>query len=411
MATKNKPTSTFSDIEEKHHFEANKNYFVISIYAFCVIVLSVIAIFILWHYPTISRIIKEFISNLSSFIVAFFIAYFMNPLVKLINSKFYKKLCKIKSDKVSIALSILTSYIFVAAVMSIILIFILPEVYYSVLDLTETTSKAIPKITDSAIKYVERLENNFPWLDWPSIEKEIQALIPEFMKVTSNFVSYIFEKAIHISISIISLFLSMIVSVTVSIYMILDKKILAKNACRILYTIFSKERTHSLVKTVKECNNIFYNFVMGKALDSSIIFVITFIAMSIFKLKFTLLISVFVGITNMIPYFGPFIGGIPGILILLIVNPVHAIIFAIEIIIIQQFDGLYLGPKILGDSCGIKPLWVIFGITIGGAYGGPFGMFIGVPLTAIAAHLINKVITSILNRKKITTSDFTKLGF
>ena len=177
---------------------------------------------------------------------------------------------------------------------------------------------------------------------------------------------------------------------------ILDKKILAKNSCRILYAIMSKNKTLALVKTVKECNNIFYNFVMGKALDSSIIFVITFIAMSIFKLKFTLLISVFVGITNMIPYFGPFIGAIPGIIILLIVNPVHAIIFTIEIIIIQQFDGLYLGPKILGDSCGIKPLWVIFGITIGGAYGGPFGMFVGVPLTAIIAHLINKLIYLLL---------------
>ena len=261
MANKNKPISTLSDLEEKHHFEANKNYFVISIYAFCVIVLSVIAIFILWHYPAISKIIKEFIGNLSAFIVAFFIAYFMNPLVKLINSKFYTKTCKIKSKKLSIGLSILTSYILVAAVMSIILVFILPEVYYSVMDLTETTSKAIPKITDDVVNYIEGLEKKFPWLDWTTIEKEIQALIPEFMKITSNFVTYIFEKAIHISISLISLFLSLIISVTVSIYMILDKKILAKNACRILYALFSKERTISLVKTVKECNNIFYNFL------------------------------------------------------------------------------------------------------------------------------------------------------
>ncbi|MBE5935748.1 MAG: AI-2E family transporter [Lachnospiraceae bacterium] len=408
MTNKNKPISTFSDMEEKHRFEANKNYFVISIYTFCVIVLSVIAIYILWHFSKVSSVVMNFISNLSAFVVAFFIAYFMNPFVNLLHNKLLSK--KIKSEKLSISLSILVSYILVTALLAVLLFFILPEVYYSIADLTETISKAIPSISNKLINFIEDLEKKFPWFDWNTIEKQIQTSIPEFMKVTTNFVTYIFEKAINISISVISLVLSLIISVTVSVYMILDKKLLAKNACRVLYAITSKSKACAIVKTVRECNNIFYNFVMGKALDSSIIFVITFVLMSIFKLKFTLLISIFVGVTNMIPYFGPFIGAIPGIIILLIVDPIDAIIFTIEIIVIQQFDGLYLGPKILGDSCGIKPLWVIFGITLGGAYGGALGMFLGVPLTAILAHLVNKFIANRLIKNNITASDFKKIG-
>ena len=398
------------DMDKKHQFEANKNYFIISIYTFCVIILCVVTIYILWHNEKVIAICRDFISKISVFLIAFFIAYFMNPLVKFIENKIVIKALKIKSTKLRIGLSILLSYIFVIACIVAILVFIFPEVYYSISDLTDTVSKNIPTISKKVIKFLNELEQRFPWFDWKTVEKQVQTSIPSFMKITTNFLTYLFEKAITISISVVSAIISLIIAITVSIYMILDKKVLAKHACRLTYAIIPKHKANGFIQTVKECNNIFYKFVMGKALDSTIIFIITFILMSICRLKFALLISIFVGITNMIPYFGPFIGAIPGIIIFLIIKPISAVVFAILILIIQQFDGLYLGPKILGDSCGIKPLWVIFGITIGGAYGGPFGMFIGVPLTAIAAYLINKAISSRLLKKNITAADFKKVG-
>lgn len=398
------------DMEKKHQFEANKKYFIISIYAFCVVVLSVITIYVLWHNEKVLAICKDFTSKISVFLVAFFIAYFMNPLVKFFDKIIVTKLFKVKSDKLRIGLSILLSYVFVIACIVAILVFIFPEVYYSIADLTETVSKSIPAISKKVIKFLNELEQRFPWFDWKTIEKQVQTSLPSFMKITTDFLTYLFEKAITISISVVSAIFTLIIAITVSVYMILDKKVLAKHACRLTYAIIPKRKAKSFIQTIKECNTIFYKFVMGKALDSTIIFIITFILMSIFKLKFALLISIFVGITNMIPYFGPFIGAIPGVIIFLIIDPISAIIFTVLILIIQQFDGLYLGPKILGDSCGIKPLWVIFGITIGGAYGGPFGMFIGVPLTAMVAYLINKAISSRLLKKNITASDFKKVG-
>ena len=152
---------------------------------------------------------------------------------------------------------------------------------------------------------------------------------------------------------------------------------------------------------MQECNNIFGAFLISKAIDSLIIGCICCVAMNIIGLPYAVLLSVIVGITNMIPYFGPFIGAVPGILIYLCINWEHAVIFAIMILVLQQFDGLILGPRLLGQSTGLSPIWVIFAITVGGAYFGVIGMFIGVPVVAVIAFLINKLISSRLRGKKI----------
>ena len=118
------------------------------------------------------------------------------------------------------------------------------------------------------------------------------------------------------------------------------------------------------------------------------------------------LISVVVGITNMIPYFGPYIGGAVGFLFILIVSPFKALLFALLILVIQQFDGLYLGPKILGDKTGLKPLWVIFSITVGGSLFGVLGMFLGVPCVAVLGYILNQVVTHFLGKKNITVTPY-----
>ena len=123
--------------------------------------------------------------------------------------------------------------------------------------------------------------------------------------------------------------------------------------------------------------------------------------LNIFHLKYSLLVAVIVGVTNMIPFFGPFIGAVPGVLLYLCIDPVDALIFAGIILAIQQFDGWVLGPMILGDSTGIRPIWVIFGITVGGAYFGFAGMFLGVPFTAVIVYLVNKAVDKKLNEKHI----------
>ena len=168
--------------------------------------------------------------------------------------------------------------------------------------------------------------------------------------------------------------------------------------------------THALLprraaeQTLRIChyaNDNFTGFFIGKIIDSAIIGVITFVCMTVLRLDFAVLISVFIGITNIIPVFGPFIGAVPSIFILLLVNPIQALIFCILILIIQQFDGNFIGPKILGQSIGISALWVLFSIVVGGDLLGIPGMVIGVPVFATLYGLAQEFIHATLDRRGI----------
>ena len=168
----------------------------------------------------------------------------------------------------------------------------------------------------------------------------------------------------------------------------IDKFILKNAGKRLVLAIFNENFSYRVLRTLKDCHNIFSGFIIGKSIDSLIIGLLAFVAMTILKLPYTVLISVIIGVTNMIPYFGPIIGAVPGAFILFIVSPTKCLIFIIMVFVLQQFDGLILGPKILGESTGVRPLLILFSITVGGAYFGPLGMFLGVPFFATVQFLI-----------------------
>jgi len=159
-----------------------------------------------------------------------------------------------------------------------------------------------------------------------------------------------------------------------------------------------------LISITHTSNRIFTGFISGKILDSLIIGVLCFIGMSIFNLPMAMLVSVIVGVTNVIPYFGPFIGAIPGALIVFLVDPIKAFWFMLFILALQQFDGNILGPYILGDSIGLPAFWVIFAILVFGSIFGVLGMFIGVPTFAVIYSIIKMWIESRLEKKGMPLS-------
>ena len=148
-------------------------------------------------------------------------------------------------------------------------------------------------------------------------------------------------------------------------------------------------------------NKTFGGFLSGKIIDSLIIGILTFAIISIFNIPYSVLISVIVGVTNIIPYFGPFLGAIPCGIILLMVDPFKCITFLIIVLILQQIDGNIIGPKILGDSTGLSSFWVIFAITLFGGFFGVFGMFVGVPLFAVIYAAIRTFINQRLEKKRL----------
>ena len=201
---------------------------------------------------------------------------------------------------------------------------------------------------------------------------------------------------------------NIILGIIISIYMLIDKEKLCALIKKITYATFSKEWTLKLIDLTRRTNDTFGKFIIGKIIDSTIIGILTFIILSIFDMPYTILISVIIGITNIIPFFGPFFGAIPSFVIIMFVSFPKAIWFLIIILIIQQLDGNIIGPKILGDSIGISAFWILFSLLIAGKVLGLTGMIIGVPLFAVVYSVIKEIVESNLKKKglPIDTKDY-----
>ena len=235
--------------------------------------------------------------------------------------------------------------------------------------------------------------------------------IPEQMeKWLKELAVSVLPKLYSTSVSIISGIVNTLIAIMVSVYMLLDKPKLINNIKRAIYAVFPEAKADRILIVSSECNKIFGNFIIGKMIDSIIIGFLCWVIMMIIGIPYALVISVIVGITNMIPYFGPFIGAIPGILLLLIVDFTYAVIFAVIIVVLQQFDGLYLGPKILGESTGLRPIWIIFAITVGGSVAGVAGMFLGVPVTAVIAYLLSTAMEKKLKNRNVEFEENHETG-
>lgn len=384
-----------------HKFRTNQNYFIISIYVLGVIAIGTIIVNLITNFSYTVGAFRSVFSVLSPFITAFFIAFILNPIVHMVDVKLLQKVFKIKSKKVRKFLAILLSYLIVIGFITVCLVYIIPQLLSTLSELNGSVSD----MTDKAVSWINSLQDKFSYIDFSKVEEKLTGLIPEIISTGTDLLTSLFPTLINISVSIIKVIINLLLSIVISCYMLSDKKSLQKNLKRIIYSILPVKKANVLFDNVKECNSIFTGFIVGKTIDSLIIGILCFILMSILHLDYALLLSVIVGVTNMIPYFGPFIGAIPGVLIFLVIDPVKSIIFAFMILVLQQFDGLYLGPKILGESTGLKPLWVIFGITVGGACWGVLGMFLGVPITAVIAYLLDKLISNRLKKKNITIPD------
>ena len=206
--------------------------------------------------------------------------------------------------------------------------------------------------------------------------------------------------------SVVSFALDLIVGIIVSIYLMTMKEKSMARCCKAVYALFDEKKANAVIRGTRQVDRIFSGFVRGKLLDSLIIGALCFIGGSILKLPYTPLVSVVVGVTNVIPFFGPFLGAIPSAFLILLVSPKQCLIFVIFIVVLQQFDGNILGPKILGDATGISSFWVIVAILVGGGFGGVLGMFLGVPIFACVQELVKYLLDRRLRRRDMPTEAY-----
>ncbi len=201
------------------------------------------------------------------------------------------------------------------------------------------------------------------------------------------------------TISLTSYILKFLIGLIISIYILADKEKIIKGAKKLTYALLNKKTAFNLISNLKKSNYIFSKYMFGKALDSLIIGILCLILLSVFRVKFALLFSLIVGVTNMIPYVGPFVGAIPAVVVTLFINPIQAIWVAIIIFLLQQFDGWYLGPKIIGDQVGVSPLLIITAIIVGGGMFGASGMFLGVPVFTVIKAFVDEYVEKKLKAK------------
>lgn len=381
-------------------FTWNRKYLTVCLYAIIVVLASVLIIKTVIDWDNVVRHAKSALAVLSPFLWGAFIAFLINPLVKLFDKLFGKIKPLKKHEKPCKFLSLLLSYLLVVALVVLMFVYLLPQIGTSITEIVNQVPGWITKINEGLMKF----ETDHPDFDYDIVNEFLNNITPQLMEFSKRVVTDVVPMIFTTSISVVKGLLNVLIAFIVSVYMVSDKKLLARGFKRVLYSIASEKAGDVIMETLRECYHIFSQFVLGKTVDSFIIGWICFFLMTILRLPFTPIVSLIVGITNMIPYFGPFIGAVPGIVLILMVDPIQAIIFTILIIVIQQFDGLYLGPRILGETVGLRPLWIIFAITVGGSIGGVVGMFLGVPVVAVLAYLADKLLTRLVKKKNVDIS-------
>ena len=375
------------------------------------VTLIVSACAVLMFYDTFfqSRVLLDFFDKLmqvlSPVIYGLAFAYLLAPIVDFFDRYIQKGLLKAKSSVIR-GLSILITWLCVIAMIYLMFSILIPELVDSV----KTLAANFETYYKTVYNWVTALmENENLFSDEVLSDQVLSALNGYYDKLVKWITDTVIPQA-QVAIvavtggiwSVIIFLKNLLIGMMISVYLLARKESFAKQSKKLLYALLPEVPYRRTLRAVAEADRIFSGFVRGKLLDSLIIGIICFFCCSLLKFPYTPIISVFVGVTNIIPIFGPFLGAVPSAFLILLVSPRQCLYFILFIIALQQFDGNILGPKILGKSTGISSFWVIVAIVVGGGFGGVLGMFLGVPIFACINSLVHWFTDRTLAKKGMT---------
>lgn len=370
-------------------FKWNKKYLYWGVTAFLVIIACIAFFWIIQRWSGLKTSFSVFLDILSPIIGGFVMAYILTPFVKYFEKKMFlplgRKMFRKKEKRArsfSRGMSIFLAIVLVIALASALFSLVIPQVYDSVENIVRNLSTSIAKAEKWADKWLQdypELEATFTDIVGAAGGRLTQWAKTSLLPQMNDIVSIVSTGVINILKALLNLF----VAAVVSVYVMFSREKFAAHSKKVLYSIFSPENVKSIISALKFTDKSFMGFFTGKLLDSLIIGIICYVGCLFIGIKDAVLIGVIIGITNIIPFFGPFIGAIPASLIVLMWSPMQCLIFVIFIIVLQQFDGNILGPKILGSTTGLSGFWVLFAIIVGGGLFGFLGMLVGVPTFAV----------------------------
>ncbi|MCI6276744.1 MAG: AI-2E family transporter [Clostridium sp.] len=342
--------------------------------------------------------VGEVIGILQPFIIGFSLAYILNFLLKfyedrILEMSFFKKL-KLGSKR---GLGLLFTYVTAFFLLYLFMHFVFPQVVESIVGLVNDIPLYIANLSDLFDKIVINLDIRDEYINM--ITTNFNEMSNYIVRLATNLLPVLGTLVTTIASSVWNIILGIIIS----IYLLIDKEKFFGMSKKIIYAVLSSRHAERTLELTRRSNSTFGKFLSGKILDSTIIGVLTFVILTVFKMPYTLLVSFIVAVTNIIPFFGPFIGAIPSVIIILFVSPIKALWFLLIIFVIQQIDGNIIGPKILGDSIGISAFWILFSIMVAGKFLGFVGMIIGVPLFAVIYSVVKENVEAKLEKKGLDT--------
>ena len=349
---------------------------------------------IIFYFGRIWAVVSRFMEVASPFLIGFAIAFLLLPIMNRMEQFFNQMLFRRKPHpRLSRVLSTLIAVILLLALITGFFYILVPQLVNSIKTVVPIVVKGIQDesefINELLLKY------NFLTLEGEQLVISWDTIVSRIL----NYRNVLLDSIMAISGSIYTMVFQFLVGMIAAVYVLLDKEHFSAILKKLCYGLFKPDTCKTLIYWARRGSTIFAGFISGKVLDSLIIGLICYAGMLIIGLEYPLLISVIIGLTNVIPFFGPLIGAVPSILILLLVNPMSALWFTIFVIVLQQLDGNIIGPFILGDYVGLSAFWIMAAILVGGGLFGFPGMLLSVPVFALVYAIIRTLLDARLKRR------------
>ncbi len=387
-------------------FRPDKKYIWWGITAFLVSVCVILFIFAVFNYPVFATGFSNFIKVLMPVIDGFLIAYLLNPVVMFYEEKLipgvygffsHKKPEGIRTKRIfryiSIALSVLSVFFFIILFISIMI----PQLIESVTSIAQQ----FPQYANNLVDFINKTFNDNPQVleYFYTYYDRFEEWAGGFMKNIPSYANQIWSSVSQGIAKSVSFIWNIILGLVLSVYILSFKEKFAAQMRKITLAYFNRRKANSIFDGLTEINFIFRNYIVSSIVDSLIIGVLCFILCLILRFPYPILISFIVGVTNIIPFFGPFVGAVPGGIIILMIDPIKVLYFIIMIIILQQTDGNVIKPRLFGSSTGIPAFWVVVSILVGGGLFGVMGMYLGTPVFAVIYNFIRRRVARRLEMK------------
>lgn len=388
-----------------------KKYVVIATVTFLTFCCCILFFFFIYRYHGFAEYWQKLMGILQPVIMGCIVAYLLNPVMGFLEGhlfRYFKPRVKEerKAKKMARSFGTVGAIVFFLLIIFLLLYMMIPELMKSIQNMMVN----LPKELDDFDRWLgDLMEEGSPFVDWLSVlgvdlssaGSYVEALLQkQILPQINTYLTYVASFTTGV-ISAFKMLFNFIVGLVIAIYLLIGKETFIGQGKKIVYAALPSRFGNVVIRTMRVTNQMFGGFISGKILDSAIIGVICYVGLMIMQMPYSLLVAVIVGVTNVIPFFGPLIGAVPGFVLIVLAEPVKGLYFLIFVLVLQQVDGNIIGPKILGDSTGLSAFWVVFAILVGGGLFGFMGMLLGVPTFAVIYYLIREIVAYILKKRKL----------